>query len=240
MIDRIYLKNKAKLLIFTSKPSPLLAGAVLTFVAFVLMFFQYTGDVTEFSQLTQSGQYTFDQMAAAIWSDFTSNTVHLIVQIAFSLINTYISFGLIYYSYRVAVGEEGLPVSEMFPPFLLYIKHMIITLMVSVLAIIGFLFFFFPGIAVLLWYSQAKYVLIENPKMSVFKCMKQSRIIMRGRVIEYLVLLFSFIGWSLLTSFTVATGVWTYPYTNITYALYYKEISGASEKENFQFFSQNP
>ena len=55
--------------------------------------------------------------------------------------------------------------------------------------------------------------------------MTASRKLMRGHLGEYFVLVLSFIGWNILTSISVITGIWTYPYTGITMALYYRAVS---------------
>ena len=239
MISRFLLKMKAKQAIFTTKPSPILAGLMLTGVYFLIYIFQYTGSADAYNELLQNGSYTVTQLMEAMYKDIVGNKTALILQLVFSLLNSYISFGMMCYSLKLAssfdsqpIGSNEIPsererisVQEMFPPLLTFIKSFAITLLTSLLTAIGIVFFIVPGIILAVCYSQARFIMLEHPEMSIIKCMTASRKLMRNRIGEYFLLSLSFIGWQLMTSISVITGIWTYPYINITMAFYYKDIS---------------
>lgn len=242
MKSRFLLKMRAKQAIFTTKPSPMLAGLMLTGVYFLIYIFQYTGNADAYNELIQSGSYTATELISAMYKDMTSDTTAMLIQLMFVLLNGYISFGMLCYSWkivsasgdvRVTPSEDGVNqiqfasvgIQEMFPPVLLFIKNLIIIFLVSILVSIGLVFFIVPGIVLYICYSQSRYIMLEHPEMSVIKCMAASRKLMRGRIGEYFMLSLSFLGWQLMTSLCVITGIWTYPYINITMALYYKDIS---------------
>ena len=178
-----------------------------------------------YAELINSGVRDITKLSEALVYDLMGNTGALVLRLVFSLLNTYISFGLVCYSFRLSSGETAVPLQEMFPPVLSFLKFFLLTIITSIVAAIGMLFFIVPGIILALCYSQAKYIMLDHPEMSVIQCMTASRKLMRGHLGEYFVLVLSFIGWNILTSISVITGIWTYPYTGITMALYYRAVS---------------
>lgn len=72
------------------------------------------------------------------------------------------------------------------------------------------LLFFVPGIIAAFRYSQAFYVLADNPDMSARQCIKESCRIMTGNKGRYFYLLLTFIGWYILAA--IPSGI----YNNIS------------------------
>ena len=60
--------------------------------------------------------------------------------------------------------------------------------------------FIIPGVIAAIRYSQAFYVLADDPTKSIRECVNESKIMMRGNKAKYFVLTISFIGWMLLAS----------------------------------------
>lgn len=70
------------------------------------------------------------------------------------------------------------------------------------------------------------YMLVEGDDRSIFAILKDSRDFIKGRVLEYIVFNFSFLGWYLTVPFTLGLSLlWLMPYINISYAIYYRELS---------------
>lgn len=63
---------------------------------------------------------------------------------------------------------------------------------------LGFVLFIFPGIYLLFAYSMVFYLKIDNPDMSIRKCFKTSRELMRGKKLLLFNHFMSFIGWYIL------------------------------------------
>ena len=61
------------------------------------------------------------------------------------------------------------------------------------------------------------------PEMGIMECIRESKRLMRGHKAELFVLDLSFIGWALL-SIIPFVSVYTLPYTESTYALYYDQL----------------
>ena len=87
------------------------------------------------------------------------------------------------------------------------------------------LLFVIPGIIKGISYSQAMYIVAENPGMSALEAINKSKRMMHGHKMEYFVLGLSFIGWSLLASLTFGIlYIWLFPYMNATYVNFYNAL----------------
>jgi len=89
------------------------------------------------------------------------------------------------------------------------------------------------AIAKAISYSQAFYVLVENPHISAKKALAESKDIMGGRAWEAIKLALSFILWILLIIVTAGiAAIWVVPYIQTTFANYYNSIKvGAVEAD---------
>lgn len=92
--------------------------------------------------------------------------------------------------------------------------------------------FAIPPIIATLRYSQAFYLLIDNPEMKPLKVINRSKELMLGHKWKYALLLLSFIGWYILCIPTFFIGfLWLLPYVCATQARFYQELIELSEKE---------
>ena len=84
-----------------------------------------------------------------------------------------------------------------------------------------------PGIIKACAYSQAMYILAENPGISPMEAIKRSKEMMQGHKMEYFLLVLSFFGWALLAPFTLGIlCIWLLPYMQATMANYYRSLKG--------------
>ena len=75
--------------------------------------------------------------------------------------------------------------------------------------------------------SQAYYICIESTSKPPIECIKESFRMMKGYVLDYILLNLSFIGWAILSIFTCGIGLlWLIPYINITLAEFHEKIQG--------------
>ena len=102
---------------------------------------------------------------------------------------------------------------------------------VSVILVSGFfvmlwlLLLIIPGIIKAISYTQILRVKKDNPEMKALDCINESKYLMEGYKMEYFVLRLSFIGWSLLSVFTLGIlGFWLLPYMETTYAEFYDKL----------------
>ncbi len=89
------------------------------------------------------------------------------------------------------------------------------------------LLLFVPGIIKACSYSQAMYILAENPGISPTEAIDRSKTMMEGHKMEYFLLSLSFIGWALLGIFTLGIlYIWLVPYMQATMANYHRSLKG--------------
>lgn len=89
-----------------------------------------------------------------------------------------------------------------------------------------------PGIIKTCSYSQAMYILADNPGISPKEAIQKSKEMMEGHKMEYFILSLSFFGWALLGAFTMGIlYIWLLPYMQATFANYYKALKGEFRAE---------
>ncbi|MDK0619245.1 DUF975 family protein, partial [Clostridium perfringens] len=88
--------------------------------------------------------------------------------------------------------------ADLFSQFKIFFKALGLFILMGIAIILGTLFFIIPGIIVALMFSQAFYILAENPNKGIFECLEESSNLMHGYKWELFVLQLSFIGWELL------------------------------------------
>ena len=100
-----------------------------------------------------------------------------------------------------------------------------VTFLISLFTYLWSLLLVIPGIIKACSYSQAIFILAENPSMGARGAINQSKRMMEGHKMEYFVLCLSFIGWAILASFTFGLlYIWLMPYMYTTYANFYKSL----------------
>ena len=82
-----------------------------------------------------------------------------------------------------------------------------------------------PGIIKAYAYSQAMYILAENPEIGAREALKRSEEMMKGHKMELFILQLSFIGWELLGAITFGIAyIWVLPFYQATMTNFYNEI----------------
>ncbi len=82
-----------------------------------------------------------------------------------------------------------------------------------------------PGIVAALSYSQAFYILAENPGIGALEAIRISKRMMYGYKGKLFLLYLSFIGWAILSALTLGIGyLWLIPYVSTTLANFYEEV----------------
>ena len=88
------------------------------------------------------------------------------------------------------------------------------------------LLFIIPGIVKTYSYAMAPYIMAEHPEWGAQECITKSREMMDGHKWELFCLEFSFIGWILLSLFTLGIGnLFLVPYMQASRAAFYRNLS---------------
>ena len=130
-----------------------------------------------------------------------------------------------YFVYLKAATRENFTIRDSFYGFTDYWSAVKLFILVNLKIFLWSLLFFIPGIIKGYAYSLAPYVRLENPSMSVSECLKESERITYGYKKDLFLLDLSFIGWNILTIFTLGIlSIWVEPYYNVSKAHAYLQL----------------
>lgn len=229
-MNRALLKQDAKNAMNAANPHPVLttlAFMAVQVAAQVILYLVSTifgvASTLTMGLMMESGGYYSDYSAAGTVST-AGILIYIVVAVLISLVLGVIQFGYTAYSLKVFKGEET-GVNELFSHFSMIFKVFGLTLWMGLFIFLWSCLCYIPGIIAALRYSQAFYILAENPDKSIRQCVNESKMMMSGRLWEYFVLQLSFILWTLLSAVTCGiANLYVTPYMTITNAGYYLSL----------------
>lgn len=217
-ISRAAIKQNAKNIITTTKPSPILVGLAFLAIIAILQFLSYT----------VSGEYqiymkTMEQMMAGNM-DYVPALPKVgvggtLIGIAIGLMLMMMYVGFTIYCMNICQFRKA-GFGNLFDSFAIFFKVLWLNLLMFIFIYLWTLLLIIPGIIAAYRYRMALYIMIDNPHMTALECITASKQMMTGRKGELFVLDLSFIGWYLLTLFPFVS-IWVTPYTCVTYTNYY-------------------
>ena len=209
-MNRALLKQDAKDAMKMAIPSP-----VLVTLAFLAVSIAASIALSAISVITGH---------SSDGGSFIGGMIYLAVSIIVTLLLGTIQFGYYVYSLKVFKHEES-GIGELFAYFPMMGKVFGLSLWIGLFTALWSCLCFIPGIIAALRYSQAFYVLAEDPRKGIRECVDESKELMRGRLWEYFVLGLSFILWELLVAVTCGiAALYVSPYMSITMAGYYLSL----------------
>lgn len=217
-INREAIKKNAKLVIIKTKPSPILVGFVYIMICYVLEFL-----VEKISGEYAMVQDTLEQYAAGNMSyvptapEISGWGWVLIIALLVMMLMMFVGFTI----YRIQICQfRKAGVGNLLDGFGMFSKYLWLEILSYLLICMWTLLLIVPGIIAFYRYRMALNLMIENPELGVFDCLRRSSQMMNGRKRELFLLDLSFLGWFLL-SLIPGVVFWTAPYTGITYTNYY-------------------
>lgn len=152
-----------------------------------------SGNYGAFADLT----YNMSSMAAATAGKFStmSSLYIFLVTGAFTL-------GLTVFFLNLSRRRPAEP-DQVFSGFEQFFKALGLTFVMGIFVFLWSLLFVIPGIIAMLRYSQAFYILADDPSKPIMQCIRESKLMMMGNKGKLFCLMLSFIGWSLLTVFAI-------------------------------------
>jgi uncharacterized membrane protein len=154
----------------------------------------------------------------------TADTVGWILGILLFVLTGSWSAGILTYFIHLVRNEPLSPkllfsqLQRLFPFFLLHLLMSIYILLWTLLLVI-------PGIIASIRYSQAFYIMIDEPELTASEAINRSKEMMNGQKMKYFLLLLSFLGWYLLSILTLGIGLlWVIPYVYATQASFYEDL----------------
>lgn len=126
-------------------------------------------------------------------------------------------------------------------------KYLLTGFLTYLFTVLWSLLFIIPGIVMGFAYSQAKYIIHDNPGLDSTEAIKISKIITKGYKGDLFMLYLSFFGWYILTGLTAGIlGIYVVPYVETTSAMYYENLkrnaidTGLVAPEAFGIIPQAP
>lgn len=134
-----------------------------------------------------------------------------------------------YSKYLLKLHDRGNgDITDLFSEFDHFAEGFLLRFLTGLYTVLWTLLFIIPGIIAAFSYAMAPFILLENPGMRPQEALKESKELMRGHKWELFCLSISFIGWSLLSLFTLGIGnFWLNPYMNASYAAFYRNLCPA-------------
>lgn len=103
-------------------------------------------------------------------------------------------------------------------------------LLMSLKTFLWTLLFIIPGIVKSFAYAMTPYIIAEDPEMRAIDAIHLSQDMMRGHKFDYFYLALSFIGWIILSFFTLGIGLlWVVPYMQTAMAAFYLDVKAEYE-----------
>ncbi|MDW2797550.1 DUF975 family protein [Clostridium boliviensis] len=215
-MNREALKTDAKDAMSQALISPYLVTVIMGVILTVLSVIQLFLDKWE--EILENTHADLHQ-----WQSFIIFSIVFFV--IYFIISTLLEFGYSTYCLKVAKRDESMSYGDLFSSAYYLLKALGLSLMVGIFITLWTLLLIIPGIIAALRYSQAVFIMVENPDKGIFQCIRESKEIMDGHLWEYFVLNLSFILWILLAAVTCGLAyIYVYPYMTVTLANYYIEI----------------
>ncbi|MDR0862726.1 MAG: DUF975 family protein [Oscillospiraceae bacterium] len=240
------LKARALELMKSTKPSVYGIAAIFTAVMWILGFL--ANELNHTRELSETYMSAFNDYVKHMNPELFVNTVMVgfeklrdagssLISILPTAISSIISVGFVSYCLKFARAQTT-NVRDLLDGFTVVLKLIIMYLLIGVFVALWSLLFIIPGVIASLRYSQAIYILLDDPSKGALQCITESKRLMRGHKGEYFWLLLTFLGWTLL-SYVIANviglvipigytipllAVFLSPYSGITRALYYNEL----------------
>lgn len=239
--SRPLLKSNAKVIIRTAKPSVLVAG--LIFLAVSLLLNTLSGrvlgvnisydDAQSYLNYYLNGDYqAILNMAERLRPPGSAYLLNLAIQAVLYIVGAGFMIFLIN-----TVKNAGAVYGNLLDGFGFALKLILLAFLEGLFIFLWSLLFVIPGIIAAYRYRMAKFLLVENPDMGALEAISQSKAMMRGHKWECFMLDLSFLGWAILAAVPYigyAVSIWTIPYINTTYVLYYMALTGRPVIVNYE------
>ena len=139
-----------------------------------------------------------------------------------------LNWGFIVYFLRLIRGED-LSYGRLFDGYKDFLRVFLTMFLQNLAIVIGFVLFIVPGIILCAGLIMTSFVLKDDPQIGAIDALKKSWELTNGHKAELIWLFLSFIGWIILSCFTLCLGfLILYPYMYSALAHYYEDLK--SEK----------
>lgn len=217
-MDRSVLKRDAKEAMRVAAISPY--GVTFIYGIIMLILSRVQNALTDWGMiLFHSGEYKdLSQLTSLV-------AISLVFSLIFILLTSILDFGYQLFCLKVSNRDSSMSYSDLFLGFRYFLKILGLSIVMLIFELLWSLLLLIPGIIAGFRYSQAIFILAENPEKGILQCIRESKEMMAGHKFEYFVLNLSFTLWVLLMFFTFGlASIYVNPYLTTTLANYYNAI----------------
>ena len=240
-IDRVAVKNRAKNLVRTARPSMLTAALLLVLLGAVINWLssRLVG-LTANQVSTMLENYQAGNMAAAysVVERSSPSSMELLLdqllQLAFQIIG--VGFTIFVVN---TVRQTGPVYGNLLDGFTMMPRLLFLLILRYIFIVLWSLLIIVPGIIAAYKYRFAVYLMIDHPEWSALDCLRESKRMTQGYKGQLFVLDLSFLLWLILCALPVigyAAQIYVTPYKEAAHVYYY-EIVKADElgREGFSY-----
>lgn len=236
-MDRLQLKMDAKAAMSQANPHPVLVTLIYTVIVAVIGSIggMISGIGTIFAALLG------DSDLSVLFSAGTLLT-GMVVGLVIALVSSTLLTG--YYAYCLKViNRQPAGINDLFAYIRYCLKLWGLSIVMAIFIWLWSLLFVIPGIIAQYRYSQALFIMAENPEKGILECISESKAMMVGHKMDKFVLDISFILWYLLAGVTCGiASLYVTPYVQITSAAFYNSIKPVMNNGygGYNNYAQNP
>ncbi len=234
-MDRSALKSRAREVIATSNPRVISVGLVYLIITVVLRALASRvmsvniseSEAMNYLHYASAGNYEYAlQYAETMQPPPAAYAINLLLM----LVSGVIGAGFVLFLLNTIRNRQPC-MGNLLDGFSLWWKIILLNLLQGVLVGLWSMLLVVPGVIAHYRYSQALYILLDDPAKSPVQCLRESKRMMAGHKNELFLLDLSLIGWLLLALVPYvgyAAQVWTIPYIGMIKALYYEKLRGSN------------
>ena len=136
-----------------------------------------------------------------------------------------VNFSFVYIAKKV-YNQETILFKDIFFGYTKIIRFILLYLLQMIYIFLWSLLLVIPGIIKTFSYAMCPYIAVDNPELSVNECITKSKKMMSGYKWSYFCMLFSYLGWILLSIFTFGILLfWVMPRIQQASYLFYLKVS---------------
>lgn len=183
---------------------------------------QIFGQNLDLNRILQGGDLTTAAVVTASLLYFS--VIVLAIALIRIIIGCVVEVGYAKFNMDLIDGEEG-KIETLFRYFKQWGTMLWAGILQIVYILLWSLLFIIPGIIAAYRYAMTSYILAENPEMEASEAIARSKEMMKGNKWRLFCMQFSFIGWDILSSFTLGIGdLWLTPYKSAADAAFYRDL----------------
>lgn len=229
--SRPLLKNNAKIIVKTARPSVIAASLIFLLVSLLMstLSTKLTGitvdNLITYQNYVSSGD--FERALTYLTSLIPPRSARVFI-LLLSIVSMIWQAGYTIFIMNT-VRKSGATYGNLLDGFSITLKLILLGFLRTLFITLWSLLFYFPGIIAAYRYRMSLYLLLDHPEMGVMECLRTSKQMMKGHKWECFVLDLSFIGWRLLSELPLIgyfVSLWATPYICTTFVLYYMALAG--------------